>query len=96
MTEGFVAARNEWLGTQAAARRLGIKPRTLYRLIDEGKITAYKFGKLIRLRPADLEAFLDSARIPPGSITHMYQQWHPSDAGRANSKGTGGAPQRPD
>ncbi|MGH9132040.1 MAG: helix-turn-helix domain-containing protein [Acidimicrobiales bacterium] len=96
MTEGFVATRNEWLSTQAAAASLGIKSTTLYRLIDEGKITAYKIGKLIRLRPTDIQAFLESARIPPGSIGHMYEQWHPRDAGRANSNAKAGADQRRD
>lgn len=30
-----------WLGTAAAADYLGIRPRTLYRLINEGRLPAY-------------------------------------------------------
>ena len=39
-----------WLSTAAAADRLGITPRTLYRFIDEGQLAAYKFGRVIRLK----------------------------------------------
>ncbi|MGH8300958.1 MAG: helix-turn-helix domain-containing protein [Steroidobacteraceae bacterium] len=78
-TEPGATPRAEWLSTQEAADRLGIKTRTLYRLIDEGKLGAYKIGKLIRLRPADIEAFLESARIPSGTLGHMYKQWRPGE-----------------
>lgn len=61
-----------WLSTKEAARKLGITNRTLYRLIDEGKVTAYKFGRVIRLKDADVDAFIDSARISPGSLEHLY------------------------
>jgi excisionase family DNA binding protein len=64
----------EWLGTAEAARRLGITPRTLYRLIDEGQLPAYKFGRVIRLRVADVEAFVEQARIAPGSLEHLYPE----------------------
>ena len=47
----------EWLSTKEAARRLGITPRTLYRLIDEGQLPAYKFGRVIRLQEAEVEGF---------------------------------------
>lgn len=61
-----------WLSTKEAARRLGISNRTLYRLIDEGQVTAYKFGRVIRLTDDDVQAFLDRARIQPGSLEHLY------------------------
>lgn len=61
-----------WLSTKEAARRLGIASRTLYRLIDEGQITAYKFGRVIRLQEDDVATFLEQARIAPGSLEHLY------------------------
>lgn len=61
----------EWMGTQEAARYLGITPRTLYRFINEGGVAAYKMGRVIRLKRADLDAFIDANRIAPGSLEHL-------------------------
>ena len=63
-----------WLGTQDAARQLGITARTLYRLINEGAIPAYKLGRVLRLRLSDVEAFLESARVKPGDLEHLYPE----------------------
>ncbi len=63
-----------WLSTAEAARRLGIGARTLYRLIDEGQIPAYKFGRVIRLQAREVDAFIDAARIRPGSLEHLYPE----------------------
>lgn len=62
----------EWLSTQESAERLGVTLRTLYRFVDEGQIPAYKFGRVIRLKAADVEAFIDNARIKPGDLAHLY------------------------
>jgi len=42
-----------WMSTGEAARRLGVTVRTLYRLIDESELPAYKFGRVIRLQRAE-------------------------------------------
>ncbi len=67
-------ARDEvvWLGTREAARQLGITTRTLYRLIDGGDLPAYKFGRVIRLKQAEVDAFVERARITPGDLEHLY------------------------
>ncbi len=62
----------EWLSTADAADRLGINTRTLYRLIDAGEIPAYKFGRVIRVQGKDVEAFVEGARVKPGSLEHLY------------------------
>jgi excisionase family DNA binding protein len=61
-----------WLSTKEAARRLGIANRTPSRLIDEGQIAAYKFGRVIRIQEADVDGFIQQARIAPGSLEHLY------------------------
>ena len=61
-----------WLSTADAARHLGITARTLYRLIDEGQVPAFKIGRVIRLRLADVEAFIEASRIQPGSLKNLY------------------------
>ena len=64
----------EWMGTAEAARYLGLTSRTVYRLIDEGQLPAYKFGRVIRLKRADVEAFVEQSRIEPGSLEHLYPE----------------------
>ena len=64
----------EWMSTAAAAERLGITNRTLYRFIDEGQIAAYKFGRVIRLQKADVDAFISASRVEPGTMSHLYPE----------------------
>ena len=61
-----------WMSTGEAARRLGVTVRTLYRLIDEGELPAYKFGRVIRLQEREVDAFIDRSRIEPGRLQHLY------------------------
>lgn len=61
-----------WLSTKAAAERLGITQRTLYRFIDEGQVPAYRFGRVIRLKQTDVDAFIEKCRIEPGTLEHLY------------------------
>ncbi|MBK5223045.1 MAG: helix-turn-helix domain-containing protein [Acidimicrobiia bacterium] len=61
-----------WLSTGEAARQLGITTRTLYRFIDEGKLPAYRFGRVIRLQETEVHAFIETCRIAPGSLVHLY------------------------
>ena len=62
----------QWLSTGDAAERLGITPRTLYRFIDEGQVSAYRFGRVIRLKASDVDVFIDACRIEPGTLEHLY------------------------
>lgn len=61
-----------WLSTAAAAKRLGITSRTLYRFIDEGQLPAYRFGRVIRLKEAEVDVFIENCRIEPGTLEHLY------------------------
>lgn len=79
-------AQIEWLGTTAAAKRLGITTRTLYRFIDEGYIAAYRMGRVIRVKGEDVDAYIESCRIEPGTISHLY----PEVAPRAADSESGG------
>lgn len=64
----------EWMNTQEAAAYLGITVRTLYRAIDEGKLTAYRMGRVIRIQKPDLETYLEGSRIQPGELVHLYPE----------------------
>jgi excisionase family DNA binding protein len=63
-----------WMSTREASERLGITLRTLYRFIDEGQLSAYKFGRVIRLKEADVEGFIEASRITPGTLEHLYPE----------------------
>lgn len=63
---------DDWFGSPEAAQFLGIGLRTLYSFIDHGELPAYKFGRVIRIRRVDLEAFIDQHRLEPGSLGHLY------------------------
>ena len=62
----------DWLSSDEAARRMGITPRTLYRMIDEGHVPAYRMGRVLRLRTSDVDACIESCRVEPGTLAHMY------------------------
>jgi excisionase family DNA binding protein len=64
----------QWMSTADAAKRLGITPRTLYRFIDEGQLPAYRFGRVIRLKATEVDVFIDSCRIEPGTLEHLYPE----------------------
>ena len=63
-----------WMSTGEAARRLGVTVRTLYRLIDESELPAYKFGRVIRLQEGEVESFIKASRITPGDLEHLYPE----------------------
>lgn len=63
-----------WMSTQEAARRLGVTPRTLYRFVDEGSLAAYKMGRVFRLKQSDVDAFIEQARVRPGTLEHLYPE----------------------
>lgn len=63
----------KWLGTKQVAEELGLTPRTVYGLINRGELTAYRFGRVVRVRGSDLDDYLDRSRVIPGSLDHLDQ-----------------------
>ncbi len=66
--------RVKWMSSNEAAERLGITTATLYRFIDEGRLPAYRMGRVIRLKENELEDFERTCRIEPGSLSHLIQE----------------------
>jgi excisionase family DNA binding protein len=56
------------MNSAEASKRLGITVRTLYRFIDDGNLPAYRFGRVIRLKQAEVDTFIESCRIEPGTL----------------------------
>ncbi|MEJ7765143.1 MAG: helix-turn-helix domain-containing protein [Acidimicrobiales bacterium] len=71
--------KSRWLSTREACDELGITLRTLYRIINEGKLPCYQFGRVYRLKTDDVDAFLTHARVKPGELAHLYPE--PKGAG---------------
>lgn len=69
----------DWVNTDEAARHLGITTRTLYRFIDKGELPAYRFGRVFRLKRNEVEAFIESCRVEPGTLSHLYPDTAPAD-----------------
>jgi excisionase family DNA binding protein len=60
------------MSTAEAADYLGIGARTLYRLIDQGDLPAYKVGRVIRLQRSEVDRYIAHVRIKPGTLKHLY------------------------
>ena len=57
--ESFVDS-GDWLSVPLACDQLAIATGELYRLIDSGRLPAFKFGSEIRLRRTDVESLTAS------------------------------------
>ncbi len=66
--------RVKWMSSNEAAERMGVTTATLYRFIDEGRLPAYRMGRVIRLKESELEEFERTCRIEPGSLSHLIQE----------------------
>ena len=80
MTEETDDQTTEWLGTAATAKQLGITTRTLYRFLDEGALASYRFGRVIRIKKSDIDTFVTSCKVVPGTLKHLYPPTVPTDS----------------
>src|SRR5687767_13907838 len=60
----------EWLSKEEAAESIGVSPKTVQRWIAQGKLKVFRKGRVLRIRKAELEAFmmkvdLSAILIPP-------------------------------
>lgn len=65
---------SRWLSVQAAAAELEVTPRTIYRFINDGKLAAYRIGRVYRILRTDLEEFLRSSALQPGDLDHLVEE----------------------
>jgi excisionase family DNA binding protein len=73
-------AQIQWMSSGEAADFLGITPRTLMKFINNGQLPGYRFGRVIRLKAADVEAFIETLRIQPGDLDHLLPKPTAADA----------------
>ena len=60
-----VTELEKFFTVEELAERLQVSDQTVRRWVKSGKLTAFKPGKELRIRPADLEKFLESRKIRP-------------------------------
>ncbi len=69
-----MAEDDAWLGTEQAARRLGITAVTLRRMLERGEIPSTAFerrrGRRVVHR-AVLDALIEQRRVNPGDLAHL-------------------------
>ena len=71
------------VSTARVSHLLGVTPRTVYRLANDGEFRIYKIGRVFRVPLADIETFLARSQIPPGGLDHLIDG--ESDADRRTS-----------
>lgn len=61
----------KWLNASDVARELGVSSQTVRRLIAEGELPAYRFGRGAdcRIDPDDLRAFIRNSRVVPEDVS---------------------------
>lgn len=56
----------EPIGTEEAAKMLGVTPRTVARLAEHGEIPGFRVGRLWKFRPSDIQEYIEKQfRHPP-------------------------------
>jgi len=45
-----------------AGKLLGVTERTIWTLVDQGSLPAVRFGRSVRIDPADLRRFIDRSK----------------------------------
>jgi excisionase family DNA binding protein len=59
----IMLAEERFLSLEDVAERLQVSDRTVRRWVKDGKLAAYKPGREWRIRPSDLEEFLESRKV---------------------------------
>ncbi|MGI9079225.1 MAG: helix-turn-helix domain-containing protein [Acidimicrobiales bacterium] len=60
-----VEEHHDWIDAESAARRLNVRPNTVYRLVRDGWLPAQRSP--VRIRQDDLDAAVERSRVKPAS-----------------------------
>lgn len=61
----MLAAEERLFSLEEVAERLGVSERTVRRWIKAGDLPAYKPGREYRIKPDDLDEFLEERKVQP-------------------------------
>jgi excisionase family DNA binding protein len=87
---------SEWVSIADAAEQLGVHPRTLRRYIRDEKLAVLRLSpQVVRVRPEDIEAFLEqNMKITTGTGTCYVPRLNPAEVAPSNSKPKAAKPAR--
>ena len=67
----IAGADSELLSAEAVARRLAVRPVTVYRWCRDGRLRCFKLGKTWRIRSEDLDAFVHQGPRPHTLVGYL-------------------------
>lgn len=53
----------EWLSTGEAMRHIGVSKTTLYKLVEDGTVPAYRMGRVLRFKSTELDELVAATRV---------------------------------
>lgn len=59
------------------ATMIGVHRNTVRVIVDRGELLMIRRGREIRFRPADIEAYIESCRVDPGTLSWARQYMDP-------------------
>ena len=62
------------LTVQEAAERMGLHHQTLRKIIKTGRLKASRIGRVLRIRPEDVEAFIETSQIEQPLFGHPARE----------------------
>jgi len=65
------ATAEQLLSVEAAAERLGTKPRFIRRLIAERRIEFVRVGRHVRISESSLAEFIEAGKVPPLTVADL-------------------------
>jgi excisionase family DNA binding protein len=67
------AEAEDLLTIEQAADRLNMSVRHVRRLVAERRIVFYRLGRSVRLKPADIAAYIEAGRVDPLTASDVWR-----------------------
>lgn len=62
-----------WRSSKQAAEHLGVSLSTLYKLVNDGEVVAYRPSRSLQFKLEDLDSYLEGTRVQPGDLDHLVR-----------------------
>lgn len=70
----MVAGLRRHLSTEEASIYLDCKTRTIFRMVEDGRLTAYRLGNRLKFRKEDLDRALEPVNADTGDLRDYIRQ----------------------